>query len=245
MSEQPANWATALDAAVQVAQQRDEYSDAEESQYAVTKFLKGRGQAAAAIAWGRGQLPLQSGFGVFGPERFPKPLKPDTGGNTAVDPKPTGNVPATSASVAAGSDDIERLGMPNIDQAIIDEIQRLTVELINDTKEVLNVGLDYNSIDFVPSEEAFAKNSKTVSKIQFEFNSVADALQQKFNDGYLDNEDADYIKFLDLFSVRYNGDNGNAILTLNIEVPNYNLQEIAIHKASIIKKDGQTSAIQC
>lgn len=245
MSEQPANWATALDEAARVAQQRDEFSDAEDSQYAVTKFFEGRGQAAAAIAWGRGQLPLQSGFGGFGPERFPKPITADKTGGNSIDPKPTGNVPATSASVAAGSDDIERLGMPNIDQAIIEEVQRLTIELINDTKEVLNVGLDYNSIDFVPSEETFAKNSKTVSKIQFEFNGIADALQQKFNNGNLDNEDADYIKFLDLFSVRYNGDNGNAILTLNIEVPNYNLQEIAIHKASIIKKDGQTSAIQC
>jgi len=46
----------------------------------------------------------------------------------------------------------EILSMPNIETEIKNEIDRLTLSLIEEVKEVFNVGISYNSIEYVEDE---------------------------------------------------------------------------------------------
>ena len=249
MSEQPANWATSLDAAAAAAAAeiiaKDNYSDAEESQYEVYKNYQSMPQTQATLTWARGMayaqgIPLadsitQTGAAIaWGNGMFPQ-IKPTggngSGGGNDRDP----NVPEqpATASVAPGSEDIKRLSMPGLDEAISKEIERLTLELINDTKEVLNTGINYKSIDFLPSKEVYASRPKPVSTIKYEFTKMV----TKFENTITNLKNNDYVNYLNLFSVVYN-DSGAAELTFNMEIPEYYSSEIELGQVKIVNRGG-------
>ena len=55
-------------------------------------------------------------------------------------------------------DDSERIFMPNLESKITKQVERLTLNLIDFTREFIEAGQDYKSIDYVPLQEVFDEN---------------------------------------------------------------------------------------
>ena len=54
--------------------------------------------------------------------------------------------------------DSERIFMPNIESKITKKIERITLDLVDFTREFIEAGQDYRSIDYIPLQEVFDEN---------------------------------------------------------------------------------------
>lgn len=114
-------------------------------------------------------------------------------------------------------DSDEILSMPNIEKEVAKEVDRLTLELINEIKEVFNVGISYNSIEFIEDE------LKPVIPIKNYLSNLARIARSKINIAInpvnpSKNSD-DKLKYFNLFKVvDYDDKTGKAKIEMNIKV---------------------------
>ena len=107
-------------------------------------------------------------------------------------------------------DSDEILSMPNIEKEVAKEIDRLTLELINEIKEVFNVGISYNSIEFIEDE------LKPVIPIKNYLTDRARTARKSIQTA-INNENK--LSFFNLFTVTgYDKVTGKAIVEINIPV---------------------------
>lgn len=107
-------------------------------------------------------------------------------------------------------DSDEILSMPNIEKEVAKEIDRLTLELINEIKEVFNVGISYNSIEFIEDE------LKPVIPIKNYLTDRARTARKSIQTA-ISNENK--LNFFNLFTVTgYDRVTGKAIVEINIPV---------------------------
>jgi hypothetical protein len=121
----------------------------------------------------------------------------------------------------------DELSMPNIDKIVDKEVKRLTKELIDDTKELINMGTSYETIEFIEEVDEYKQFNNFMEE---QLGSLKITIQSILNKGYSSRQEYDYISYLDLFSVVYN--NGVANLTLSIDIPDFNIGETKIVQAT-------------
>jgi hypothetical protein len=130
-----------------------------------------------------------------------------------------GKDPQSNRPIPAQSTD--SLNTANQSRVVLKEIERLTKELIEDTKAALGSKIDLVSINLVDGE---TETDFFPDLARDAFNEYVSDLQEILDLG--DNQNT-YLRYLDLFSVRYN-DTGEAIISLNINLENYNSEYIEL-----------------
>jgi len=130
------------------------------------------------------------------------------------------NVPETSD---------EPLSMPNLTDRIIEEVERLTLEIINETKTLITSGVNYKSVNYI--EESDIENPKSVDGIREIFNQMVQAIQDSLNLGNENSENYDYLEYLKLFNVRYN--NGEPEITISLNLIEFNKDDVEVVNVKI------------
>lgn len=126
----------------------------------------------------------------------------------------------TSYAVPSRSND--ELAMPNINKIVEREVARLTKELIEDTKELINMGTSYETIGYVEEEN---QDVQVHDFMKEQLNGLKIAIQSILNKGNPSKlNEYSFLEYLNLFSLVYN--NGVANLTISVDVPNYDIGEI-------------------
>ncbi len=139
-------------------------------------------------------------------------------------------------------DSDERIYMPNLDKKITKEIQRITKQLINSTKEFIEGGINYDGIDSIPDDEILTEDGQSFFEI-IDYNApgtvnsgMADERMSEISGAIQDILDKgnrgrvskyNYAEFIDLFELRYNN-SGDAYYTLNIELVGENTDDFKI-----------------
>lgn len=129
------------------------------------------------------------------------------------------NKPLTKYAINKKSED--RITMPNLDEKIFKEVQRITKNLISATKEFIEGGINYDGIDYIPDDGIFTDDGRDVFDF-VDFNTpgdinsgLADETMAQISEvvqKILDQGDKErprqynYAKYLDLFELRYNND---------------------------------------
>jgi len=162
---------------------------------------------------------------VEGPEGPPGDPTVKGGGKKIDIPKP-----ANRADYAI-SKNAERLDMPNISKKITREVEKLTLQITNIAKEFIEGGIDFYGIDYISENEIIGEDGRpyyplpdynappdsdsslsderaaTVSALIYELISKGDKGSPNYN----------YLEFLDLFELRYNG-SGTPFFRFSIEL---------------------------
>lgn len=125
---------------------------------------------------------------------------------------------STNKAIPASSQ--EELSTPDITKLVSKEVLRLTKELIDDTKELINVGTDYETIEYVDDQDPMGIE---IDFLRIQLDNLKQEVQKKLDMGDKSKTDVfNYLEYLNMFSVRYNN-KGEAEITLSIELPNFNL----------------------
>jgi hypothetical protein len=135
----------------------------------------------------------------------------------------------------------ERITMPNLDKKITTEINRLTKQLINSTKEFIEGGINYDGIDFVPDNEILTEDGKEFFEID-DFNSpgevnsgmanerlsdIIKAIQDVLDEGIRGSGKYNYADYLNLFELRYNND-GTPYYKFSLEITGETLEDVIV-----------------
>jgi len=153
-----------------------------------------------------------------------QPSRGSGGGSTA--PSKSNN---TGATVPENSEKIDI----RISDTVTEELNRLTLEIINDSKDLIPFNLSFESIDFIPEREVFSADNETkygiyfedtetdqfidVRNTQSEDNSLA-IIRKKITD--LNKARRNGTKtYFDAFSVKYDS-NGTPEISLKIDIGN-------------------------
>ena len=135
----------------------------------------------------------------------------------------------------------ERITMPNLDKKIVREINRLTKQLINSTKEFIEGGINYDGIDFVPDNEILTEDGQEFFEI-VDFNSpgevssgmaeerlaeIIKAIQNVLDEGKRDSRLYNYAEYLNLFELRYNN-NGTPHYRFSLEITGETLEDVIV-----------------
>jgi hypothetical protein len=139
----------------------------------------------------------------------------------------------------------DRLEMPLIGESVAEEIKKLTLELINNTQDLLNADLNYQSIDFVPEYEIGRTDDEESFGIYFEEEFINDNRQQVPDEIYSDlqetaraikkwvrSKETSFWEYANNFSVTYNPSTGQPSITATVPVSNGIIEEIGV----IVKK---------
>lgn len=179
--------------------------------------LPGSGNAAAAEAWGKGQLPTP-------------PTQVDTGGgdNSGGGGRPPKQPTITTTPLPGESSEL--LSMPDLDKLVDEEIQRLTLSIIEEGKHLLlSRTADYKSIDRYPDVEIpLFTTRKKFNYIRNEFNQIEKAVEEKISKSRIMSDNYDYVKYLDFFNVEYNKVDGKPTLKFKVELENFNFNDLLI-----------------
>jgi hypothetical protein len=143
-------------------------------------------------------------------------------------------------SIPKNSD--EPIYMPNLNKKITKEIQRITKQLINSTKEFIEGGINYDGIDSIPDDEILTEDGQSFFEI-IDYNSsgtvnsgmadermseISKAIQDILHTGNRNYPSKyNYSEFIDLFELRYNN-SGDAYYTLNVELVGENTDDFKI-----------------
>jgi hypothetical protein len=139
-------------------------------------------------------------------------------------------------------DSDERIYMPNLDTKITKEIQRITKQLINSTKEFIEGGINYDGIDSIPDDEILTEDGQSFFEI-IDYNApgtvnsgmadermseISGAIQDILDKGNRDRVSKyNYAEFIDLFELRYNN-SGEAYYRFNVELVGENVDDFKI-----------------
>ena len=122
-------------------------------------------------------------------------------------------------------DSNENLSMPNIEKEVADEIERLTLEVINEVKEFFNVGIDFSTIEYIEDE---LKERVTVDyNLNNLIDSLVSSIKKSLNLGELD--------YRNLFEITGYNNSGKANVKIIIPLPD-SFNDIRINVTSIKKR---------
>ena len=146
------------------------------------------------------------------------------------------------ANYTLPKDSDERIYMPNLDKKITKEIQRITKQLINSTKEFIEGGINYDGIDSIPDDEILTEDGQSFFEI-IDYNApgtvnsgmadermseISGAIQDILYKGSRDRVSKyNYAEFIDLFELRYNN-SGEAYYRFNVELVGENVDDFKI-----------------
>lgn len=147
------------------------------------------------------------------------------GGSPAVDPPPQSN----STNTPLTGESSEMLSMPDLDTLVDEEIERLTLELTNDMKElVISKTVDYESIDFFPGSEVEIIKPVKIKYFREIFNDMCQDVRNLIAKSIYASDKYNYAEYLDLFEVQYNNTNGMPIVSFKVQLPNYNVSGLEV-----------------
>ena len=131
--------------------------------------------------------------------------------------------------------------MPNINEQITKEIEKLTSELISIGKEFLESGITFESIDYFPESEVF--NEEGVSYYDLpDYNSplesdaglatrrmdeITTLIQELLSRGEKGNENYNYAQFVDMFTLKYDSD-GKPYFKFSIELTGAIIEDLTV-----------------
>lgn len=140
--------------------------------------------------------------------------------------------------------DAERLGMPNIDRKIKAEVEKLTLEIINITKEFIEGGVDYSGIDYVAQNEIIGEDGQPYYPLP-DYNAPAESesglaeeraqvikelIDELLSKGEKNSSNYNYADYLDLFELRYNGA-GEPFFRFSIELTGDIIDDMTVYLA--------------
>jgi len=97
--------------------------------------------------------------------------------------------------------------MPNVASAVITEIKRLELQIIQDLSSMLSTDYaDYRSIDYFPQGYNDAPDAPSTNANLIEFAGIVDEVKRKINLGNPLSSTFNYMKYLEFFKVKYNSD---------------------------------------
>lgn len=119
-------------------------------------------------------------------------------------------------------DSNDQLSMPNIEQAISNEIDRLTLEVIDEVTEFFNVGITFNTIEYIENE------LKPEFSLDYYVNNLRDSLYNSITNAL--NFNGNEYEYFKLFKViDYNNNTGKANVQIEIPLNNIDIQNIKIN----------------
>lgn len=151
--------------------------------------------------------------------------------------------PANRANYSV-PDRAERLDMPNIDRKIKREIERVTLQLMSITKEFIEGGMDFYGIDFVAENEILGSDGAPYYQLP-DYNSpgeptaglaeeraelIKTLIDELLSKGDKDSPNYNYLEYLDLFELRYNG-SGNPVFRFSIELTGSEVEDLTVSLA--------------
>jgi len=138
--------------------------------------------------------------------------------------------PANRADYAI-SKKAEHLGMPNLDKKITREVEKLHLQIINFAKEFIEGGIDFYGIDYIAENEIIGEDGRPYYPLP-DYNAppesesglaeeraetVKTLIDELISKGDKSSPNYNYLEFLDLFELRYNG-SGTPFFRFSIEL---------------------------
>lgn len=165
---------------------------------------------------------------TWGLGMFPTVPTQSTGGGDDDSVNPPGQDRSTKTRIPGTSS--EFLSMPDLNKAIDDEIKRLTMSIIEDSKDlILSKTVNYKSIDFFPEAEVqIIPPKKQIKFIRDQFNEIVGAVQKNINKSKKAYSTYNYVEYLDFFEVQYNNSDGKPIVKFKIDLQDFNLDELSV-----------------
>jgi hypothetical protein len=135
----------------------------------------------------------------------------------------------------------QRLSMPNIDRKITREIERVTLRLINVTKEFIEGGMDFYGIDYVAENEILGQDGNPYYPLP-DYNSPGEEnsgfaeeraeevkllIEEILSKGDKDSQNYNYLEYLDLFELRYNGV-GDPVFRFSLELTGSLIEDLTV-----------------
>lgn len=220
--------------------------------YAVRRDLAGYDSQFEGTVGEKNIATLQQKYGIYDPDTLAKsrmsdqalarsaatitiiPDNPPTGGGNGGtggnddSVNPPGQDKSTKTRIPGTSS--EFLSMPDLNKAINDEIKRLTMSIIEDSKDlILSKTVNYKSIDFFPeSEVQIIPPKKQIKFIRDQFNEIVGAVQKNINKSKKAYSTYNYVEYLDFFEVQYNNSDGKPIVKFKIDLQDFNLDELSV-----------------
>lgn len=183
-----------------------------------TKTLPMFGNTASFYdyTWGRGMFPKTETITSGG-----------TGGGGGGNGDPPKQDKTTKTKVPGESSDL--LSMPDLDKLVVEEVQRLTLSIIKEGKNLLlSRTVDYKSINYFPEAEVqIIPPTKKINFKREKFNDIVNAVQEKILLSNKGSDSYNYIKYLNLFDVQYN-DNGEPLIRFKLSLNEFNMNDINI-----------------
>lgn len=117
------------------------------------------------------------------------------------------------AFIAVPEDDDTRFSMPNIERKISREIERVTLDLVESTREFIEAGIDFQSIEYIPQREVFTEDellyyefpdpntppSSDNDIANLRMNALTEALQELIDKGDKSSPRYNYAEYIDIF----------------------------------------------
>lgn len=117
------------------------------------------------------------------------------------------------AFIAVPEDDDTRFSMPNIERKISKEIERITLDLVESTREFIEAGIDFQSIEYIPQREVFTEDellyyefpdsntppSSDNDIANLRMNALTEALQELIDKGDKSSPRYNYAEYIDIF----------------------------------------------
>ena len=173
---------------------------------------------------------------VEGPEGPPGDPTIKGGGKKIDIPK------AANRADYAISKNAERLGMPNLDKKITREIDRLTLQITNIAKEFIEGGIDFYGIDYIAENEIIGEDGRPYYPLP-DYNAppesdsglaeeraetVSTLIDELLSKGDKGSPNYNYLEFLDLFELRYNG-SGTPFFRFSIELTGDLIDDLTLY----------------
>jgi hypothetical protein len=149
--------------------------------------------------------------------------------------------PDSRANYTVPLDSTEAIDMPDLNKEIKEEIDKLTSELVNITKEFIEGGINFQSIDFFPKNEIFDDEGNSYYELP-DYNSIpgddAGLSSKRMDDikeliwallskGDQQSENYNYNEFLNLFTLKYDGD-GKPYFRFSIELTGAIIDDLTV-----------------
>ena len=137
--------------------------------------------------------------------------------------------------------DGQRISMPNIDRKITKEIERVTLRLIKTTKEFIEGGVDFSGIDYIAENEILGEDGRPYYPLP-DYNSPGESdaglaedrgeeikqlIDAVLSQGDKTNELYNYLEYIDLFELRYNGV-GDPIFRFSLELTGALIEDLTV-----------------
>lgn len=140
------------------------------------------------------------------------------------------------------SKNAERLDMPNLDKKITREIEKLTLQITNIAKEFIEGGIDFYGIDYIAESEIIGEDGRPYYPLpdynappesdsglaEERADTVKALIDELLSKGDKSSPNYNYLEFLDLFELRYNG-SGTPFFRFSIELTGDLIDDLTLY----------------